>query len=221
VQPVLKGGDHPEVAPTTPQPPEQLGLGVGVHPQPVPVGGHQVHRQQVVHGQAMLAHQVAQPTTQSQPTDPGVADDPGRDGQPEPLGGPVQLAQQDAAGGPGDAGRRVDPDRLHQRQVDHQPAVHHRVPGHGMAAAPHRHRQVVFAGEADRLEDIVGPGAAGDQGRPAVDGAVPDPPGLLVALLPGPQQRPPESGRDRCGQVGHRLFPCSSGAGGRRLDTGR
>ncbi len=42
---------------------------------------------------------------------------------PNALGGAVELAQQDPAGRPGGAGPRVDPDRLHQRQVDHQAAV--------------------------------------------------------------------------------------------------
>jgi hypothetical protein len=186
VQPVLEGGGDPEVPAATPQPPEQLRLPLGVDPEALAVGGDQVDRAQVVDGQAEAAHGMPEPATQGQPADAGMADDPGRDGQPEALGGPVQLAQQDPAGGPGRAGRRVDPDRLEQRQVDHQPAVDDRMPGHGVAATPDRHRQLLLPGETDRLGHVVGPGAAADQRRPPVDGPVPDPPGLLVALLPGP-----------------------------------
>jgi hypothetical protein len=36
----------------------------------------------------------------------------------------------------------VDPDGLHRRQVDHQPAVDDRVPGDGVPAAADRDRQV-------------------------------------------------------------------------------
>ena len=43
--------------------------------------------------------------------------------------------------------------------------------------------------------DVVGARAARDQRRPAVDRAVPDPPGLVVALLAGPQQRAAEARR--------------------------
>jgi hypothetical protein len=222
--------------PPPPAAPQQLRLGVGVHPAPLALGGDQVDGDQVVHGQAVPAHQVAQPAAQGEAADAGVAHDPGRGGQPEPLGGAVQLAQQDAAGGADGALRRVDPDGPHQRQVDHQPAVDDGVAGHGVAAAPDRDRQVVVAGEADRPDHVVGPGAAGDQYRAAVDGAVPDPAGLLVALLARPQQRAPEAGaqpglgrppgrggpgRDRCGNVGHDEVPCSSGAGGRRPRRGR
>src|SRR4029453_1797971 len=54
--------------------------------------------------------------------------------------------------------------------------------------------QVLLAGEAHGHGDVVGAGAAGDQGRAPVDGAVPDPAGLVVALLPRPQQGPGEAG---------------------------
>ena len=45
--------------------------------------------------------------------------------------------------------------------------------------------------------DVVGAGAARDQRRAAVDRAVPDPPGLVVALLAGPQQRAAELSAQR------------------------
>jgi hypothetical protein len=138
VEPVLEGGGDPEVAAPAAQPPEQLRLGLGVDPQPLAVGGDQVDRAQVVDGQAEPAHGVPEAAAQGQPADAGVADDPGRGGQPEPLGGAVQLAQQDSAGGAGRAALRVDPDGLHRRQVDHQPTVDDRVAGHGVPAAADR-----------------------------------------------------------------------------------
>ena len=140
------------------------------------VGGDQVGPEEVVHGQAEPAHGVSEPAAKGQPADPGVADDPGRGGQPELLGGPVQLAQQHPPGGAGGAAAPVD----------------HGVAGDGVATAPDRGRQVALAGEPDGQGHVVGAGAAGDQGRAPVDGPVPDPAGLVVALLTRPQQRPTE-----------------------------
>jgi hypothetical protein len=114
VEPVFEGGGDPEVAPAAPQPPEQLRLGPGVDVEGLAFGGDQVDRAQVVDGQAELAHGVPKATAEGEPADAGVADDPGRGGQPEPLGGPVQLPEQDPAGRPGGTGPRVDPDRLHR-----------------------------------------------------------------------------------------------------------
>jgi hypothetical protein len=59
VQPVLERGRDPEVSATTAQTPEQLGLGLGIGVHPLALGGDDVHGEQVVHRQAVLAHQVA------------------------------------------------------------------------------------------------------------------------------------------------------------------
>jgi hypothetical protein len=193
VEPVLEGGGDPEVPPAAAQPPEQLRLGLRVDAEPPRVGGDQLDGAKVVHGQAEPAHQVPEAAAEGQPADPGVAHDPGRDGQPEPLGRAVQLPQQHPTGRADRTGGGIDPDGPHRRQVDHQPAVAHRLPGHRVPAATRRHQQVVLPGEADRLDHVVGAGAAGDQRRPPVDRPVPDTPRLLVPLLAGPEQRAPEA----------------------------
>ena len=143
-----RGGD-PEVAAAAAQPPEELRLGLGVDVHPLAVGGHQVDGEQVVHGQAVLAHEVPEPAAERQPADAGVADDAARGGEPERLGGAVELAPEEPAGRPRGARRRIDPDRLHQREVDHQPAVADGVTGDGVPAAAHRDEQVALPREAD------------------------------------------------------------------------
>ena len=98
---------------------------------------------------------------------PVVGDQAAGDGQPERLGlvvelGPVSPAwARPAAGG-------VDPDALHRREVDDQPAVAGGEPGDAVGAAPHRHHQPLAAGELHRADDVGGPGAADDQRRPPV-----------------------------------------------------
>jgi hypothetical protein len=88
---------------------------------------------------------------------------------------------------------RVDANRLHQREVDHQAAITDRVSGDGMAAAANRDEQVAGAREADRLDDVVGARAACDQRRMPINRTVPNAPGLVVAFLPRPQQRAAET----------------------------
>ena len=62
-----------------------------------------------------------------------------------------------------------------------------------MPAAPDRDSGRPARGRTGPPPHVVGAGAPGDQRRPAVDRAVPDPPGLVVTLLAGPQQRAAEA----------------------------
>ena len=55
-------------------------------------------------------------------------------------------------------------------------------------AAPDRSEQLVLPGEPNRLHDVVRARAPGDEHRAAVDGTVPDSPGLLVPLFARPEQ---------------------------------
>ena len=111
---------------------------------------------------------------------------------PNWLGGAVELAPEEPAGGAGGPRGRIDPDRFHQREVDHHPAVADRVTGDGVPATADRDQHVPFARKADGLDDVVCAGTAGDQRRSPVDRAVPDPAGLVVSFLARPQQRAPE-----------------------------
>jgi hypothetical protein len=183
VESVLERGRDSEVPAAAAQAPEELGFGPGIDAHPLSLGGHKVDRDEVVHGQAMLAHQVPQAAAQSEPANAGLAHDPGGRRQAEPLRRPVELTQQRAAARPHRACSRVDLDRVHEREVDHQPVVAHGVPGDGVSAAAHRDGQIPFPRETDGLDDIVRARAPGDERRSPVDGAVPDAAGFVVAFL--------------------------------------
>jgi hypothetical protein len=47
------------------------------------------------------------------------------------------------------------------------------------------HQQVVLPGEVDRVHDVGDPSGAGDQARSPVDVGVPDPAGLVIAVITG------------------------------------
>lgn len=155
----------------------------------VAVGRDQVDREEVVDGEAVLAHEVAEPAAEGEAAEAGVADDAAGGGEAVRLGGAVELSEQHPASGRRCARLWVDSHRLHVREIDHEAPVAHGVAGDGMAAAAHRHLEVVFTSKADRGGDVVSAGAAHDQTGLAVDCAVPNLADLLVALFVRLQQR--------------------------------
>jgi hypothetical protein len=110
VQAKLELGDHAEVPAAAAQSPIQLGVLLLADVQDLAVGGDQLEAGDVVAGQPVAAGQPAHPAAQGEPADAGVGDVAGGGGQPEPLGGPVQRAQQRAAADPGATLLRVDTD---------------------------------------------------------------------------------------------------------------
>ncbi len=73
------------------------------------IGGHHVGGEQVVGGEAVLAHQPADPTAECESGDAGVADDAARGRQAVGLGLVVDITPQGTALYPGGPRARVDP----------------------------------------------------------------------------------------------------------------
>ena len=67
-------------------------------------------------------------------------------------------------------------------------AVGDRGAGDVVAAAAHRQREAVLAGEADRGDDVGRPGRLDDERRRRLDHAVPEPRRVVEARLPGQEQ---------------------------------
>jgi hypothetical protein len=201
----LELGHHPEVPAAAAQPPEQLRVLPFAGRQQLAVRAHQLQADDVVTGQPVPPGQPAHAAAQGEAADPGVGDVAGRGGQPVGLGGPVQVAQQRAATHPGATPVRVDPDRPHRRQVQHQPAVGHRDAQDAVAAAPHPQLQPQRPAQAHRGGDVGGAGAAGDDRRAPVDHRVPHLPRGVVAVLVGQQDLPMEAAAQPChlGAVRH------------------
>src|SRR4029453_3571145 len=129
----------------------------------------------------MLAHEEADAAAERKPGDSGVADDPACGGQTVGLGLAVDVAPQSTALPPGGAAGGVDPHGPHRRKVDDDPVVAHRRAGHVVAPAAYGDLEVGPAREA-HPRDNGGPAyPAGDAGRVAIDGAVPDLAGGVVA----------------------------------------
>jgi hypothetical protein len=201
VQSVLEGRHHTEVARAAPQRPEQVRFPVRAHGAKLAVGRHHIGREQVVHRQAVLAHQPAQAPAQGQTCDPGVGHRPAGGGQAESLRLTVKLAPQDAALGPCGAGLGVDADPLHRRQVNDHAAIIGAVTGGAVTPAAHRRQRALLARETDRVPHIRDAPAACHQRRAPVDVAVPDPPGGVITGIADPDHLTPE----HLAQCGHRL----------------
>ena len=118
-----------------------------------------------------------------------MGDDPADRRQPEELRLAVELAPEHASFSMHGARRRVDSDSLHRREVDHEAAVAQRLTADAVATRAHRYEQISLACEVDRRDDVGDAGAAGDPGWAAVDRAVPDRAGLVVAFVLGADHR--------------------------------
>ena len=87
---------------------------------------------------------------------------------------------------------RIDLDVAHRREVDHEPVVAHSEAARVVAAAANRDQRALPAPEVDRSGHVLSVRTAGDQARAAVDHAVVDLAGLVVAAVPGGDQLSPE-----------------------------
>jgi hypothetical protein len=136
-----------------------------------------------------------------------VGDDPADRRQSEELRLAVELAPEHSRLRAGNSAVRIDPDALHQRQIDHEPAVTERVAADAVAAGAHRDKQIVLAGEVERGDDVGDAGTAGDPAGSSVDSAVPDRAGLVVAFVVGSDHRA-VNGVAETPVVGGRRHPC-------------
>src|SRR4051812_38508755 len=97
------------------------------------------------------------------------------------------------ARGPGD---RVDVDRPHPREVEHQATVADPVTGRAVTATTDREQQAVLAREVDRRDDVRAAAAPDDRRRPAVDHAVPDPARRIIAVIGGKDDAAVQASRE-------------------------
>ena len=139
------------------------------------------HNPCVPRSQPMPPESVRPATPVCETSPPGVA-------RPKAVVSRSTSAHRGAALHPGPSRRRIDPHCAHRGEVDHQPAVAHRVAGDVVSAAAHRQLQTVAARKADALDHVRRAGAAGDEGGVAVDHAVPHHARGVVAVVAGFEQ---------------------------------
>ena len=128
-------GHHPEVATPAAMRPQQLGVLVLGRQHPLAVGGDELDPDEVVAGEAVLAHQPADAAAERETADAGGGDEPAGGGQPVGLGLVIDVPPQGPTARVCPAGLRLDPYPLHLREVDDEAAVTGREPGDAVPAA--------------------------------------------------------------------------------------
>ena len=176
----LERCDDPEVATAAAQAPEEVRVLVLARDDEVAVGRDDVAGAQVVDRETELPHQVADAATEGQAPDAGVADDAAGDREPECLALAVDMVVEATSLDADRPRERVDPRAGHEREVDHQAVIAEGVAGDGVPAAAHRGEQIVLARKPDGGSHVCDTPAPGDQRRPPVDVAVPDPADVVV-----------------------------------------
>src|ERR1700736_4674969 len=89
------------------------------------------------------------------------------------LGRPVQRTEQRATLHPGALRNRIDPNRTHRGEIDHQPVIRDPLAEHAMSAATHADLEVEIAGRPNRCLHVGDAAAANDQAWSPVDHRVP------------------------------------------------
>ena len=176
----LERGDDAQVAAAARRPQKRSGSFFALAVTTAAVGQDHVGREQVVHGEAVLAADPAEAPAEGQPGDAGGGVDARRDREAEGLGLVVEVAE----GGPGPGAdgprRRVHPHVPHPGEVDHQPAVTGGLSRDVVPRAAHREEQVVLPGQLEAVDHVGGARAPGDQRGTAVDHRVPEGADLVV-----------------------------------------
>ena len=167
------------------------------------LGGDHLGGKQVVDGEPVFAHEPADAAAEGEPGDAGVAHDAARGGQAVRLCLVVDVSPQGTALHDSRALDGINRDGAHRREVDHDSVVAHRGAGHVVAPASYGDLEVAVAGEAHRRDHIGPARAAGDAGRMAVDRAIPDPAGSVVAGAGRQQQLSAERSAElvECGRL--------------------
>ena len=92
VKAILERGDNPEVPATTAHAPVQILVFAVVGGEQATVGGHDIHRNHIVAGEAVLADQPAHAAAKRQAGNAGRRDHAHRGGETEGLGFTIELA---------------------------------------------------------------------------------------------------------------------------------
>jgi hypothetical protein len=131
----------------------------------------------------MEAHQPAVAAAERQSRNPNLRIRAARNRQAKCLCRAIEITPQCTALRIRSAIRGIDLDRLHAREIDHQPIVTYRRPGGTMSAATDCHEQVMLARETHSGCNLAVIRTERNKSRPTINPSVPDSPRFVVACI--------------------------------------
>src|SRR5262249_16584707 len=154
MQPVLEPRDHAEVAAPTPQSPIKIGVLLGARPHHLAGGGDHLRGYEIVGGEPVLAHEPAEPAAERETGDAARGNHAAGCGQAVELGFAVEIPPRDTALGTRRAPFAIDVDSPHERKVEHQSAVAHRLSGDAVTATAYCQLEAVRTREPHCVDHI-------------------------------------------------------------------
>jgi hypothetical protein len=100
----------------------------------------------------------------------------------------IQLAEYHARLDASNFRIRIDANRIHRREIDHESIVFDSSPSDVVAATFYRYRDLLLFCEVHCVDDVCGASALDDERRVFVDHSVPDGPCLVVSLIARPNE---------------------------------
>src|SRR5438067_322544 len=190
----LEGRDDPEIATSTAHAPEQVGVLADTGSEHPSIGSDDLDCQQIVNGQAVLAHEPAQAAAEGQARQASSAYGAGGRGESIGLRCLHKLAKPETCLSPGRLLCWIDPDAFHAREIDDHATIADGTATDAVASTAHSHKQVVEAPEPDGSHDIDHVGAADESRRVLINHAVPDPASRVIAVIVRADQFAPQMG---------------------------
>ncbi|HUG46218.1 MAG TPA: hypothetical protein VMK31_06885 [Sphingomicrobium sp.] len=177
----LELGDDPEIAAASAKRPEEIRMLIRAGPHHRPVREHDLCAHKAVDGQPAFPRQKPGSATERQAAQAGCGVHPRGRRKSVGLRLAVKIAKQGTASDNRFSFLWIDPHRLNGREVNQQAIINHGVARDAVPAAADGERQVVFAGEVQRFDDIGNVLAESYCCRSAINHAVPDLAGLVIA----------------------------------------
>src|SRR5215510_1933763 len=179
--------DDTEVAATAAYSPKEIVVLGGTGGYAAAVGKNDFRRKQVVEGEAMFAYEPTESTAKCQSRHAGNGDESTRGGEAMRLERVVDFSPIAAGLDPHRSRRRINRDRLHPRQVDHESVVTHGVAANVVTRATNRNQQRLLARKIDNFDYIRRVGALRNQRGPSIDHSVEHLARGIVLLVDGRQ----------------------------------
>ncbi len=169
VQSELELGRDAEVASSSPERPQQLGVFVLARAREASVGRDQIRPDDVVARQTVLRRQVADAASEGEAAHTGRPDDAARRHEALRHRRAVEVEPRRATFRAGEPGVLVHVHAPHAREVDHEAAVENAVPRRVVASSAHGNLELVRAREVEGGRDVGASEATDDHRGPTVD----------------------------------------------------